>query len=282
MQYILCLFIALNIFHADTVLARKKSESVERESSQSSRQENREERRQAKREREEEESNDSKRQRSEKIKDGQDSDEEPIVERAESWVKNAWSSVKSSLTKAKHSIQQNTANKLSNSKKHVNKKWNTANKHHRNGSRRKNKAQKSHHEIHHHFIKAQAIMEEVEDSDDYQLKKHAQRYNRSARKSNKDAESVQSDLEFALRHVAQESERIEQINAENLEMVRLHQQMLLEYQANVAAATNKKQSDIKKEERALRKKQRKERRAREKAKKLEEKRLQKKEKQSVK
>jgi hypothetical protein len=271
-QYILCLFITLSIIHVDITLPRENQKSVRQKSPRLSQREKQEQRQQES----SAEEPDPKRQKTE------DSEEEPIVERAESWVKNAWSSVKSSLTKAKHSIQQNTANKLSNSKKHVNKKWNTANQHHRNGSRRKNKAQKSHHEIHHHFIKAQAIMEEVEDSDDYQLKKHAQRYNRSARKSNKDAESVQSDLEFALRHVAQESERIEQINAENLEMVRLHQQMLLEYQANVAAATNKKQSDIKKEERALRKKQRKERRAREKAKKLEEKRLQKKEKQSVK
>ena len=145
-------------------------------------------------------------------------------------------------------------NSFSASKKYVNEKWNTASQQYKIYGQKKQKACQHHQKLHHHMVKARQLMEDVKNSDDQRLKNHVQKYYQSARNSNKDAESVKRDLDFALQNVVSEAERIEQINKENLDAVSMNQEILFQYQTSITEAENKKTLQIKKEQRILRKK----------------------------
>lgn len=171
------------------------------------------------------------------------SNDEDISEKAQTWVKDTWTKVKNSLFGSEES---------------VNSKWKKTHSHHKKSGKKQRRAKQAEHQINKHHATSTQLLQSIDELNDATEKKHIQKYHRQSRKGKKEAESGREDLEYALKQVAEEADRIQKMNDENLSKIKECRAILIDYQNEVQTSLRnqekeerKKQKQAKREERNM-------------------------------
>jgi len=172
-----------------------------------------------------------------------ESNTEDFSEKAQVWVKETWSKVKTSLF---------------GSGENVKKKWNKIHKHHKKSGSHQRRAKQAEHEINKHHATSKGLLQDLNELTDPVEKKHIQKYHRQSKRGKKEAEDARMDLEYALKQVAAEAERIQQVNDENLQRIKECRTLLVDYQNEIDLSLKNQEKQERKKQRKAERKKRKE------------------------